>query len=135
MPELPRSSQSPFSVLLGAAALVIVIGGLKMAAPVVVPFLLAVMLAIILIPPLNWLMRRGVHLVAAMVLLSIGLVLIWLPMAAILGAAFDALAEALPGYQDRVQEMVATAADWLEAQGFYTARTSVQELLDPEAAL
>src|SRR5690606_27061084 len=119
----------------GAAALVIVIGGLKMAAPVVVPFLLAAMLATVLMPPLNWLTRRRVPLPVAMVLLSLGLVLIWLPLAAILGSSFDDFYTALPGYQERVQAMVGSATGWLQGKGIDTGRTPVHDLLNPAAAL
>jgi len=135
MPETPRPTNSPFSLLLGAAALVIVIGGLKMAAPMVVPFLLAVTLATILMPPLNWLTRRRVPLPAAMVLLSLGLVLTWLPLAAILGSSMDDFSAALPGYQNRIQAMVVAAADWLQDKGIDAGRSAVQDLLDPAAAL
>ena len=135
MPESPRASPGPISLLLGAAALVIVIGGLKMAAPVVVPFLLSAMLATVLMPPLNWLTRRRVPLPVAMVLLSLGLVLIWLPLAAILGSSFDDFYTALPGYQERVQAMVGSATGWLRGMGIDTGRTPVHDLLNPAAAL
>lgn len=135
MPESPRPPQSPLSMLMGAAALVIVIGGLKMAAPMVVPFLLAVTLATILMPPLNWLTRRRVPFPVAMVLLSLGLVLIWLPLAAILGSSIDDFSAALPGYQDRIQAMVTSAADWLQSQGIEAGRSAIQDLLNPAAAL
>lgn len=122
-------------MLVGAAALVILIGGLKMAAPMVVPFLLAFTLATILMPPLNWLTHRRVPLPAAMVLMSLLLVLTWLPLAAILGASYDDFSAALPGYQDRIQAMVSSAADWLQGRGINAGRSAVQELLDPAAAL
>ncbi|MBA4266292.1 MAG: hypothetical protein C0453_14530 [Comamonadaceae bacterium] len=135
MPETPRPSNSPFSLLLGAAALVIVIGGLKMAAPMVVPFLLAATLATIFMPPLNWLTRRRVPLPAAMALLSLFLVVIWLPLAAILGSSIDDFSDALPGYQDRIQSMVTSVADWLQGKGIDAGRSALQDMLDPAAAL
>ena len=135
MPESPRTSPGPISLLVAAAALVIVIGGLKMAAPVVVPFLLAAMLATVLMPPLNWLTRRRVPLPVAMVLLPLGLVLIWLPLAAILGSSFDDFYTALPEYQERVQAMVGSATGWLQGKGIDTGRTPVHDLLNPAAAL
>ena len=135
MPETPRPSASPYSLLLGAAALVIVIGGLKMAAPMAVPFLLAVTLATILMPPLNWLTRRRVPLPLAMALLSLFLVVIWLPLAAILGTSIDDFSAALPGYQERIQSMVTYGADWLQGKGIDAGRSALQELLDPAAAL
>jgi AI-2 transport protein TqsA len=85
---------------------VVIIGGLKLAAPLVVPFLLAVVLATILIPPLHWLTAHRLPLPLAMLVLSLGLVLIWVPLAAIVGASFDDFYVALPGYQEKIQAMV-----------------------------
>ncbi len=47
-------------VLVGAAAFVVVVAGLRAASTIVVPMLLAVFLAILCAPPLAWLTRRGV---------------------------------------------------------------------------
>ncbi len=135
MPESPRPPFSPFHLLLGAAALVIVIGGLKMAAPMVVPFLLAITLATIFMPPLNWLTRRRVPLPVAMVLLSLFLVMIWLPLAAILGTSIDDFSAALPGYQGRIQAMITSGADWLQDKGIDAGRSALQDMLNPAAAL
>ncbi|PLW83039.1 hypothetical protein CWI75_06335 [Kineobactrum sediminis] len=135
MTEPPRSPYNPISPLLGAAALVIIIGGIKLAAPVVVPFLLAAVLASILIPPLNWLTRRRVPLAVAMVLLSLGLLLIWLPLAAIIGAAFDEFYAELPAYQDKIQAMVTTLAAWLGNHGIEAGRTALEDVVKPSAAL
>jgi AI-2 transport protein TqsA len=135
MPEPSRSIQGPVSVLLGGAAVVIIIGGLKLAAPLVVPFLLAAMLAAILIPPLQWLTAHRLPMPLAMIVLSLGLVLIWIPLAAIISASFDDFYFALPVYQERIQAMVAAAAAWLGAHGIEAGRDALQDLVRPAAAL
>ncbi len=122
-------------MLLGAAAVVIIIGGLKAAAPLVVPFLLAIVLATILIPPLHWMTERRVPLPVAMVLLSLGLVLIWIPLAAIVGASFESFYVALPEYQEKMQAMVAAAAAWLGDRGVEAGRAAVEDLVKPAVAL
>jgi AI-2 transport protein TqsA len=135
MSDPARPGPGPVYVLLGAAAVVIIIGGLKLAASMVVPFLLAVVLATILIPPLLWLTDRRVPLPVAMVVLSLGLVLIWFPLAAIVGASFDAFIVALPEYQDKIQALVVTAAAWLGDHGIEAGREAVEDLIKPAAAL
>jgi len=123
------------AALLGAACLVVIIGGIKLAAPIVVPFVLSVVIATILLPPLNWLTAHRLPLPVAMVVLSLGLVLIWLPAGGIVGASFDDFYEALPEYQARVQSMTGQAAEWLRARGIEAGGAAVQDIVKPSAAL
>jgi len=135
MTDPDRPSPGPVSALLGAAAVVIIIGGLKLAAPMVVPFLLAVVLATILIPPLHWLTDHRLPLPVAMLVLSLGLVLIWVPLAAIVGASYEDFYAALPGYQEKIQALVASSATWLGEHGVEAGRVAIEDLVKPAAAL
>jgi AI-2 transport protein TqsA len=135
MTDSTRPTPGPISALLGFAAVIIIIGGLKAAAPLLVPFLLAVVLATILIPPLYWLTAHRLPLPVAMVVLSLGLVLIWIPLAAIIGASFDDFYVALPEYQEKIQAMVASAATWLGEHGIEAGRAAMEDLVKPAAAL
>lgn len=127
--------EAPGPILVALASLVIIIGGLKLAAPLVVPFLLAAVLATILIPPLNWLTAHRLPLPLAMLVLLLGLVLIWIPLAAIVGAAFDDFYVELPGYQEKIQAMVASIAAWLGGHGVEAGRAAIEDLVKPAAAL
>lgn len=135
MSEREPLVKSPTRVLVGMAAVAVIIGGMKLAAPVLVPFLLSAVLATILIPPLNWLVRHRLPLSAAMVVLSLGLVLIWLPAAAIVGASFDDFLAELPAYQARVQAMMGTIIEWLGGHGVGAGTAVMRDLLKPSAAL
>jgi AI-2 transport protein TqsA len=135
MTDSARPGPGPVSVLLGFAALVIIIGGLKAAAPLIVPFLLAVVLATILIPPLHWLTAHRLPLPVALIVLLLGLMLIWVPLAAIVGASFDSFYVALPAYQEKIQAMVAAAAAWLGEHGIEAGRAAVEDVVKPAAAL
>lgn len=135
MAETARSNVGPVHGLLGAAAVVIIIGGLKAAAPMVVPFLLSVVLATILIPPLHWLTERRVPLPLALLLISLGLMLIWIPLAAIIGTSFDDFYVALPDYQERLHAMVLVVAAWLGEHGIAAGRDAMEDLVRPAAAL
>lgn len=135
MTDPVRPSLGPVGALLGAAAVVIIIGGLKLAAPLVVPFLLAAVLATILIPPLHWLTDRRVPLPLAMLILSLGLVLVWIPLAAVVGASFDDFYKELPAYQEKIQALVASVAAWLGEHGVEAGRAAIEDLVKPAAAL
>ena len=54
------SNVEPFYWLLGSAALIVVIAGLRAAQSLVVPFLIAAFIAVVCAPALQWLQRKGV---------------------------------------------------------------------------
>jgi AI-2 transport protein TqsA len=135
MSEPAQATRGPVGVLLAAAAVVVIIGGLKLAASMVVPFLLAVVLGAILIPPLNWLTAHRLPVPVAMLVMSLGLVLVWFPLAAIVGAAFDEFVTALPGYQEKIQAMVASGAAWLGEHGVEAGRAALEDVVKPGLAL
>ena len=126
---------TPTSALVAAAAIVVIIGGIKLAAPIVVPFILSVVIATILLPPLNWLTAHRLPLPLAMVVLSLGLIIIWLPAGGIVGASFDDFYAALPEYQARIQSMTRKAATWLQERGIGAGGAAVQDFLKPSEAL
>ncbi len=53
-------SGSGLRVLLSAACLVVVLGGLKLSSELFIPIMLGLFLALLSMPILNWLDRRGV---------------------------------------------------------------------------
>ena len=58
MTDGPRLSKAARFLLYGAA-FVVLVAGVRTAEPILVPFLLAVMLAVICATPLHWLQRKG----------------------------------------------------------------------------
>ncbi len=132
----PRDGEAPTptEILLALAAVVVIIGGTKLAAPVLVPFILSVFIATILLPPLHWLTSHRLPLPLAMVVLSLGIVAIWLPVGGIVGASFDDFYAALPDYQQRVQSMTRQVGQWLSERGVGIGE-AIQDLLKPSAAL
>ena len=55
-----QSSDAGIRFLVAAAALVVVVAGLRAAAQVILPFLVAVFLAVVSVPLMGWLQRRRV---------------------------------------------------------------------------
>lgn len=109
------SSFSRFLVV--AAAFVIVVSGLKMAGPLLVPFLLAVFIAMIVSPLLAWLKRyhlpNGVAIFVVIALVfSVGLVL-----AAVIGSSVDNFRQDIPTYSAKLTAMSTSIQQWLSQRG------------------
>ena len=66
------TAKAKVPVILILASFIIVVAGMKAASSILVPFFLAVFIAVICAPPLFWLQRKGVPKVIALVLILTG---------------------------------------------------------------
>ncbi|MFW6021471.1 MAG: AI-2E family transporter [Guyparkeria sp.] len=129
-PDVPTTHKpSPLTWLLGAAAVFILLAGLKTVSHIVTPFLLAAFLAIISAPPMAWMQRRGVPSpVSILFLFSLVGVAFFLLFVALQGAA-ESLATQAPAYQAKL-------AGWLEhIRAMLTERGAPPELLPEQIPL
>ena len=93
-------------MLLTLAAFVVIVAGLKAAAALVVPFLMAAFLSVIAATPTLWLERRGVRPLLAITLVLGALVSMFIAMGAIVGQSVNTFIAHLPFYQARLQVVV-----------------------------
>ncbi len=89
--------------LIAAAAIVVVIGGMRAAADIIVPFLLALSIAIIFLPPLTWMRRHHVPSTVAIIIIFIVVAIAMIGIGALIAHSVGAIIHDLPGYQDRLQ--------------------------------
>lgn len=122
------------SVLLKAAAFVIVVAGIRMAAPILVPFLLAVFLAIICGGPMSWLQRKGVPRALSLLIVVLVVTTILLVLAVLVGASLKKFSSALPVYQVHLNERMAAFMKWSGRLGGNLPERGLSEALDPAAA-
>ncbi len=129
LPSIGGQKTGALGWLLGAAALFILLAGLKTVSHIVTPFLLAAFLAIISAPPMAWMQRRGVPgLVSILFLFSLVGIAFFLLFLALQGAA-ESLATQAPSYQ-------AKFAGWLDhIRNMLTERGAPPELLPSEIPL
>jgi predicted PurR-regulated permease PerM len=125
-PAPARPERTIGAYLLYLAAIVLIVAGLKAAAPLLVPFLLALFIAVICAPMFLGMQRRGMPsglalLIMVGLLLALGVSLAWLLNRAIANHA-DLLAQYQPALRARTAELFA----WLEARGIATPE-SVRE--------
>jgi predicted PurR-regulated permease PerM len=101
-------------LLVAAAAIMIIVAGLRTAQSIVVPFLLAAFIAIICAPPLYWLRRHRVPTVLALLIVIGGLVIIGLGLVTVVGQSLNEFSSNLPSYQARLQDRVDQFMTWIE---------------------
>ena len=107
---------TPVRVLVVAACVVVLVGGLRAASAIIAPFLIALFVAILSLPVLFWLRRRVPVLVAVL-----GTIL--LDMAVLVAAGYlvgntaNQLASDMDAYQDSLVALVDDGVGWLEDRG------------------
>ncbi|MGE3807375.1 MAG: AI-2E family transporter [Gemmataceae bacterium] len=127
--------RAPGQYLIVAAAFVVVIAGMRAAETIVVPFLLAIFLAVIGAPVLAWLRDRRVPTVAALLLvagaLSIGVFLVVL----LIGTSVADFSRNLPFYQNRLEQQSDALLAWLQSHGIDISEQLLDQEFNPNLAM
>lgn len=101
--EASRQKNSATVIL---AAIVVVIYGMQMAKVILVPFLIAVFLALITVRPMLWLQEKRVPSILAALVIVTMIMLILAVVGTILGTSIADFTAALPVYQARLDTIV-----------------------------
>ena len=133
--EIKERTSKAAHFLIVAACFVVVVAGMRAASSILVPFLLAVFVAIICAPPLFWLQRKGVPNSLAVLSILVGIVAIGLLMAAFIGSSVNDFSEALPVYEKRLIEMRGAFTSWLDSLGLEIPSQVLTEYFDPGKAM
>lgn len=112
--RMPRA----LMLLLGAAAMVVVIAGLMASAWLIAPILLALVIVIAVSPVQSWMRRRGMPGWSAVLVLLVLIFGAILGLVAVLIASVGQLAAVLPQYSGRVEQMTAQVTRFLTSVGF-----------------
>ncbi|MCV2403024.1 AI-2E family transporter [Marinomonas sp. C2222] len=121
--------------LVGFAALIIIIAGLKAASQIVVPFMLSVFIAIICTPLMTTLRQRkiptslSILLVVLLILVGVG------SLALLVGATLDDFSSQLPNYKIRFAEETSNIIQMLNGLGLHISSDLVEGYVDPSALM
>ena len=119
------------SSLVKLASLVIIVAGMKAASSLIVPFLLAVFLAIICAPLLFWLQKRGIPELLGLLMILAIVVALWLMLAMLVSTALGEFSRNVPYYQDRLNLILRAMLTWLAGYGISIDSALVVEILNP----
>lgn len=127
----PSGLSGPARFLITVAAFVIVIAGMRAAVEIIVPFLLAIFLAIIGTPALFWLKGRGISTVFAILIVSLVIMLAGLMIGTILATSIADFTNDLPEYTNEFNANIRNLEDkwntWLDEQRERFARDDLNE--------
>jgi predicted PurR-regulated permease PerM len=125
----PAKGKVPAILIL--AGFIIVVAGMKASSSLLVPFFLAVFIAVICAPPLFWLQRKGVPKVIALVLILVGILLVGLLFGALIGPSLNDFLSSLPGYQEQLSAHIGTLIVWLGGKGIKIPAKEVSGAFHP----
>lgn len=128
-------SFSSQSLLIGAAAFVIIIAGMRAAEVILVPFLLAAFIAIVAAPPMFWLQRHKVPAGGAISLVILVVLGMTVALMTLIGTSLNDFTTNLPELQRRLQDETAAAIDWLNAHGLDISKQEILAYIDPGQAM
>ena len=126
-----RDRGARFLVL--AASIVVIVAGLKAAAPLILPFLVSLFLAIISTPLVAWLKSRKLPTWLAVTVTMIVDLAVLAALAMVVGRSVNEFTAAAPRYQERVQSLATSALDALAARGFDTSDWRTLQAVNPGA--
>jgi predicted PurR-regulated permease PerM len=104
-PEPGAHRDAGLRFLVAAACIVVVIAGLRAAAALILPFLIAVFLAVVNVPLMNWLVRMRVPKPLAVLLTVLAVASVIGVLVALLAQSVNQLTEVIPRYRARVGEL------------------------------
>jgi predicted PurR-regulated permease PerM len=121
--------------LLVAGAFVVVVAGMRAAAPLITPFLLSVFIAVIAAPPMFYLVRRGLPSWAAMLAVTFVVAAIGAVIVALVSGSLASFTNNLPEYQGKLKLLTGDFLDWLEGLGIHLPRQALTTYLDAGKAM
>ncbi len=134
---MPKNTTLNHSVqfLLGFAAFVIIVAGLKAASGLLTPFLLSVFFAIICAPPLIWLQSKKVPVGIALLIVIANIALVQIALVSIVSASLHDFSQSLPLYQTRLQSLESTLLHWLKGFGIEISQALFANYFNPEVIM
>ena len=124
-----------FRILLGSAAIVIIIAGIHLAQPVVVLFLVSIFLAILGAPPVLWLKQKRIPSVISVMIVMACMIIILIVIGAQIGTSFSSFSNELPFVLAQIREQAIELSILLQSKGISGTKNYFLEYINPEAVM
>lgn len=129
MQHLQSSFRMPSVIM--AAAILIVLAGMKYASSFISPLLLAFFISIILSQPVQWLVRRRVPLWLSIVIVLIAAFSFFFGMGQIIGSSFASFSQHAPDYAAKLNALSNNIFLFLNQQGIHISQAQLGHLFEP----
>lgn len=121
--------------LVCAAALIVVVAGLKAAATMLLPIIVALFLSLLCIPPMRRLEKIGVPSGVAIALVMAGATILVLLVTAVVGQSVAEFQSQVPAYSKRLDALVGDGVLWLAHRGVDISPSEVSSMIDTGAIM
>jgi predicted PurR-regulated permease PerM len=113
-----------------AASLVIVIAGMKAMSNIILMILMALFITAISLTPFQWLTKKKVPEIFALVIVILTLMGVLYGFTVLLGASVNGFSERLPFYQQRFDDLWLSAHHWLVGAGLVDKDANMMNIIE-----
>ncbi|HIF4730412.1 AI-2E family transporter [Citrobacter amalonaticus] len=131
----PIITLNGLKIVIMLGMLVIILTGIRFAADIIVPFILALFIAVVLNPLVQRMVKLRVPRVLAISLLVIIIVMAMVLLLAYLGTSLNELARTLPQYRSSLVIPLKSLEPWLVRLGIGVSVDEMVKYIDPNAAM
>ncbi|MDY1035837.1 AI-2E family transporter [Lelliottia sp. CFBP8978] len=131
----PIITLNGLKIVIMLGMLVMILAGIRFAADIIVPFILALFIAVILNPLVQRMVRLRVPRVLAISLLITVIILAMVLLIAYLGTSLNELARTLPQYRSSLVVPLQHIEPWLQRAGIEVSVEELLKYIDPNAAM
>jgi AI-2 transport protein TqsA len=124
-----------FQIVMILAALVVLIQGMMFAKVILIPFMLAVVLAIMLIGPSKWLRGKGVPGWLATALILSVFILVCLFMVVVVEKSIHDFTQNIPEYNEKLKGITGKVVSFADSKGMHLGNKKLVDMLDPQSAM
>ncbi|EGT5657328.1 AI-2E family transporter [Citrobacter braakii] len=131
----PIITLNGLKIVIMLGMLVIILSGIRVAADIIVPFILALFIAVVLNPVVQRMVKLRIPRVIAVSLLIIIIVMLMVLLLAYLGTSLNELARTLPQYRSSLVIPLKNLEPWLQRAGIGVSVDELVKYIDPNAAM
>lgn len=118
------------SLMVSLAAFVIVVAGLKVAAPIIAEFLLALFIAVVCIPPIKWLVSKKIPQGFSILIVLVSVLLFLVFVGYLVGDSIQSFSANKAIYSAKLDENLSGLFSWLTAIGLPIEELRIASLID-----
>ena len=117
------------------ASFVIIVAGMKVAASIIIPFLLAAFISIVASPPFYWLQKKKIPKVAALLIVILLFIFFIFIIALMIGTSINDFTTKIPFYESKLENQTDAVITWLNEKGIIEERVELKEIINPAVIL
>ena len=122
-------------VVITLAGLVVIVAGVQASKAIMVPFLLAIFIAIVTAPPMLWMQRKGLPRWLGLLIVVLGVLGVGLVFVSLIGTSIKDFSQDIPLYESKLENQRTAIIAWLDHHGIKTSKLALKDIFNPAAAM